>query len=208
MLSQQAAFMTEGSMTAWRRDLQARAALGTARAARALAGSSQRERCDRPAHSCCHRPEPGSLGDEAMMGVCFEELSAPRSTYRGHRRLCRRPTAGRSEPPHVGARRSFWILWGRKHICAAFPAVASRSSARYDQFWCLGADVLDGHYSPVASFRRVNSARGLLPSSGSTCQCLDFRSTPTHHRSSLGALRDLPAHRCDSARAIQFLMRV
>ena len=59
-------------MSTWRRDLQARAAVGWARASRALRGS---EPPSGPLRTLLLPPSrTGSLGDEAMVGVCMQEL--------------------------------------------------------------------------------------------------------------------------------------
>jgi len=172
-------------MTAWRRDLQARAAVGTARAARALRSS---QRGDGPPRTLLLPPaQPGSLGDEAMMGVCFEELARQGRLVgivdfaEGDR--------WPNEPPdteHVDLSGFF----GRKHL-RSLPGVPE-ILARYDQFWCLGADVLDGHYSPVASFRRVTLSR-IAAELGLDVSVLGFSLNDNPSPLVLGALRDLPA---------------
>lgn len=63
---------------------------------------------------------------------------------------------------------------------------------QYDQLWCLGADVMDGHYSPVASFRRANLLR-IAAELGLEVSVLGFSFNDEPSPLVLGALRDLPA---------------
>lgn len=172
-------------MTTWRRDLQARAALGTARAARALRSS---RRGEGPLRTLLLPPaQPGSLGDEAMMNVCFEELvrEGQLAGIVDFAEGDRWP----NEPPgteHVDLSGFF----GRKYL-RSLPSV-TEILTRYDRLWCLGADVLDGHYSAVASFRRVTLSR-IAAELGLDVSLLGFSFNEDPSPLALGALRDLPA---------------
>jgi polysaccharide pyruvyl transferase WcaK-like protein len=73
----------------------------------------------------------------------------------------------------------------------SLPGVAA-TLRQYDQLWCLGADVLDGHYSPVASFRRVNLLR-MAAELGLDVSVLGFSFNAEPSPLVLGALRDLPS---------------
>lgn len=93
------------------------------------------------------------------------------------------------EPPgaeHVDLSRFFGSAYFR-----SLPGLAA-ILGRYDQLWCLGADVLDGHYSPVAAFRRVillHCAAEL----GLDVSVLGFSFNEEPSPLVLGALRELPA---------------
>jgi polysaccharide pyruvyl transferase WcaK-like protein len=63
---------------------------------------------------------------------------------------------------------------------------------RYDQLWCLGADVLDGHYSPATSFRRVNLLR-IAAELGLEVSVLGFSFNAEPSPLVLAALQELPS---------------
>jgi polysaccharide pyruvyl transferase WcaK-like protein/glycosyltransferase involved in cell wall biosynthesis len=172
-------------MSAWRRDLQARAAVGWARASRALRGSQPPAG---PLRTLLLPPSrTGSLGDEAMVGVCMQELAREGRLAgivdfaEGDRWPGETP-----ETEHVDLSGFFGSAYLR-----SLPAVAALLR-RYDQLWCLGADVLDGHYSPVTSFRRVNLVR-IAAELGLDTSVLGFSFNAEPSPLVLGALRDLPA---------------
>jgi len=122
-----------------------------------------------------------------MMNVCFEEL-----TRQGRLVGIVDFVQGDSwpnEPPdaeHVDLSGFF----GRKHL-RSLPSV-TEILGRYDQLWCLGADVLDGHYSQVTSFRRVNLLR-IAAELGLEASVLGFSFNDDPSPLVLGALRDLPS---------------
>jgi len=172
-------------MTTWRRDFQARAAVGTARAAQAVRGPQRHEA---PPRTLVVPPSSaGSLGDEAMMIVCLEELVAQDRQVgivdfaEGDR--------WPNEPPdaeHVDLSGFFGPSYLR-----SLPSVTV-SLGRYDELWCLGADVVDGHYSPVGSFRRVSLLR-MAAELGLDVSLLGFSVNDAPSPLVLGALRNLPA---------------
>ena len=172
-------------MTTWRRDLQARAAVGTARAARVL---RRPQRNEGPLRTLVVPPSPaGSLGDEAMMIVCLEEL-ATRDRRVGIVDFVE-GDHWPNEPPdaeHVDLSGFFGPSYLR-----SLPGVTA-SLRRYDELWCLGADVVDGHYSPVGSFRRVNLLR-IATELGLDVSLLGFSVNDEPSPLVLNALRNLPA---------------
>jgi len=129
----------------------------------------------------------GSLGDEAMMSVCLEELAR-----RGHLVGIVNFVEGDrwpNEPPdaeHLDLSGFFGPSYLR-----SLPGVAA-NLRRYDQLWCLGADVMDGHYSAVGAFRRVNLLR-IAAELGLEVSVLGFSFNAEPSPLVLGALRDLPS---------------
>jgi len=120
-------------MTTWRRDFQARAAVGTARATRALRG---RQRDEGPLRTLLLPPShTGSLGDEAMMSVCTDELARQRHLVgivdfvEGDR--------WPNEPPET-EHLDLSGFFGSSYL-RSLPGVAA-TLRQYDQLWCLGAD--------------------------------------------------------------------
>ncbi|MBW2189458.1 MAG: glycosyltransferase [Deltaproteobacteria bacterium] len=172
-------------MTTWRRDFQARAAVGTARATRALRG---RQRDEGPLRTLLLPPShTGSLGDEAMMSVCTDELARQRHLVgivdfvEGDR--------WPNEPPET-EHLDLSGFFGSSYL-RSLPGVAA-TLRQYDQLWCLGADVLDGHYSPVVAFRRVNLLR-IAAELGLEVSVLGFSFNAEPSPLVLSALRDLPS---------------
>lgn len=129
---------------------------------------------------------PGSVGDEAMMTVCMERL--------------------------VSDGRSFAIVdfvagdrWpgeprGTRHVDLSgfFGSAYVRSLPRlisvlrgFDRFWCLGADVMDGHYSEVGSLRRVALAH-VAAELGLETSILGFSFNDDPSELVVDALRRLP----------------
>jgi len=172
-------------MTAWKRDIQARAALECARTACAILPSKPSEG---PLRTLLLPPaRPGSLGDEAMMGVCMAELKR-----QGQGVGIVDFTEGDrwpDEPPgaeHV----DLSAFFGRAYF-RSLPGVIA-VLRRYDRVWCLGADVMDGHYSPVAAFRRVTLLR-LAAELGLDVTALGFSFNDEPSPLVVDALRTLPA---------------
>jgi polysaccharide pyruvyl transferase WcaK-like protein/glycosyltransferase involved in cell wall biosynthesis len=62
----------------------------------------------------------------------------------------------------------------------------------FDRLWCLGADVIDGHYSEVGSLRRVSLVR-LAAELGLDASILGFSFNESPSELVVEALRDLPA---------------
>ncbi|TFH29337.1 MAG: glycosyltransferase, partial [Myxococcales bacterium] len=172
-------------MTTWRRDVQARAAVGWARASRALRGTHLN---DGPSRTLLLPPSrTGSVGDEAMMTVCLQELTRQGRLAgiidfaEGDRWPGEAP-----ETEHVDLSGFFGSAYLR-----SLPKV-SALLRRYDQLWCLGADVLDGHYSPATSFRRVNLLR-IAAELGLETSVLGFSFNDEPSPLVLAALRGLPS---------------
>ena len=111
---------------------------------------------------------PGSVGDEAMMFACMERLASE-----GQRFAIADFVAGDRWPgeppgtPHVDLSDFFGASYLR-----SLPAV-TRSLRRFGRLWCLGADVIDGHYSETGSLRRV-ALVGLAADLGLEASILGF----------------------------------
>ena len=98
---------------------------------------------------------PGSLGDEAMMAVCFERLAEEQGARVGVVDFTSARAVWPGAPEglaHVSASGYF----GAGHL-RSLPRLV-RALRGYDRLWCLGADVLDGHYAPAGSVRRITLA--------------------------------------------------
>ncbi len=128
-----------------KRRLQMRAPTWAARAARVLPDGRQTggTLILPPTH-------PGSVGDEAMMVVCMARL-----LDEGHAFSIADFASGDRWPgeppgtPHVDLSDFF----GARHL-RSMPEVV-RLLRGFSRLWCLGADVIDGHYSEVGSLRRI-----------------------------------------------------
>lgn len=129
---------------------------------------------------------PGSLGDEAMMIVCMEHLRQQGRTIviADFKPGDRWP----GEPPgtfHIDLSEFF----GTAHL-RSLPRVIEHLR-RCDRVWCLGADVMDGHYSEVGSLRRVTLLR-LAADLGVEVSILGFSLNEAPSGLVLEALRGLP----------------
>jgi polysaccharide pyruvyl transferase WcaK-like protein/glycosyltransferase involved in cell wall biosynthesis len=129
---------------------------------------------------------PGSLGDEAMMIVCMEHLQG-----QGRAMVIADFKPGDcwpGEPPgtvHIDLSGFF----GTAHL-RSLPRVIEHLR-RCDRVWCLGADVMDGHYSEVGSLRRLTLLR-LAADLGLEVSILGFSLNEAPSEVVLSALRDLP----------------
>ena len=129
----------------------------------------------------------GSLGDEAMMTVCMERLR-----QEGQRFGIADFAAGDrwpDEPPetkHI----DFSGFFGATYVRSLPGAV--RALREFDRLWCLGADVMDGHYSEVGSLRRIALAH-LAADLGLEVSILGFSFNESPRELVVEALRQLPS---------------
>lgn len=93
---------------------------------------------------------PGSLGDEAMMSVCIDRLASE-----GRSVAIVDFVAGDRWPDEpVGTRHLDLSGFFGTAYMRSLPTLIG-ALREFDRFWCLGADVMDGHYSEAGSLRRV-----------------------------------------------------
>lgn len=130
----------------------------------------------------------GSLGDEAMVSATIEQLR----DYDGFTRIGLisygtvkgwdqyGPVQGMPQLQH----HSFRGYWKALFRCAV---VASR----YQRFYCLGADVLDGYYSERSTLQRL-SLVAIAARTGADTAVLGFSFNPKPAPTAVAALRQLP----------------
>ncbi|MCA9528756.1 MAG: glycosyltransferase [Myxococcales bacterium] len=131
---------------------------------------------------------PGSLGDEAMMAVCFERLAEEQGARVGVVDFTSARAVWPGAPEglaHVSASGYF----GAGHL-RSLPRLV-RALRGYDRLWCLGADVLDGHYAPAGSVRRITLAH-VAAELGLEVTVLGFSVNATPDAEALAALSELP----------------
>jgi polysaccharide pyruvyl transferase WcaK-like protein/glycosyltransferase involved in cell wall biosynthesis len=130
---------------------------------------------------------PGSVGDEAMMMVCMDHLMG-----QGRRFAIADFAPGDrwpGEPPGT-AHVDLSGFFGARHL-RSMSEVAQRLRG-FGRLWCLGADVIDGHYSEVGSLRRVSLVR-LAAEIGLEASILGFSFNESPSELVVEALQGLPA---------------
>ena len=130
----------------------------------------------------------GSLGDEAMVSATIEQLRdydgvtriglISYGTVKGWDQYG--PVQGMPQLQH----HSFRGYWKALFRCAV---VASR----YQRFYCLGADVLDGYYSERSTLQRL-SLVAIAARTGADTAVLGFSFNPKPAPTAVAALRQLP----------------
>ncbi len=126
---------------------------------------------------------PGSLGDEAMVSASVDYLNS-----KGHKliNLVSYNRALNWEPlePMTETIDFPYQSWKAKFRFA-------NAVSRYEQFYCLGADVLDGHYTDEVSLERLELV-SLAVETGADAAILGFSFNDQPTPASVQALRDLP----------------
>jgi polysaccharide pyruvyl transferase WcaK-like protein/glycosyltransferase involved in cell wall biosynthesis len=130
---------------------------------------------------------PGSLGDEAMVSVCVARLAAE-----GARRIGVVGFAGEARWPGVDG---IEIANLEEYFTTGLVRGSTRAGlwlGGFERFWCLGADVLDGHHGVNAALRRIGLA-AMAARAGLATTVLGFSFNERPAPEVVAALRALPS---------------
>lgn len=134
---------------------------------------------------------PGGLGDEAMVVASISTLRQQGTNHMGLVAFNPRLEYPVPVAEAIDMRDYFIYSSGLKFLQKSIEF--GYKVSRYEQFYCLGADLMDGHYSDYVTLKRVKLVE-LAAKAGvkSTILGFSFNNAPTPL--AVQALRSLPSH--------------